>query len=93
MLVVLSGPIIAGLLLNQPKLSTIPTISALFVGLVRINGTHRQQVTATGVATVGVTLALLIANLVSGSFWLRDRGYFHRHFSLGASRLSWHDDG
>ena len=66
----LGGPVAAGFVLGQPKLSTIPTIAALFVGIVSVNGTYRQQATATGAATLGVTLALLVANLVSGSFWL-----------------------
>ncbi len=66
----LGGPVAAGFLLGQPQLSTIPTIAALFVGIVSVSGTYRQQATATGMATLGVTLALLVANGVSGSFWL-----------------------
>ena len=69
-LLILSGPIAAGFFLGQPKLSAIPTVSAFFVGTIAVKGTYRQQAVATSMATVGVTLALLIANIVSGNFWL-----------------------
>ncbi len=66
-LLVLIGPLAVGFWLGQPKLSAIPTISALFVGIVAVNGTYWQQVRATGAAAIGITLALLLANLVSGN--------------------------
>ena len=70
MLLVLSGPLAVGFYLGQPKIIAIPTIAAFLVEIVPVSGTYRHQVTARGIATVGITLALLIANLVSGSFWL-----------------------
>ncbi|WP_319423604.1 FUSC family protein [Pleurocapsa sp. FMAR1] len=70
MLLVLSGPLAVGFFLGQPKISAIPTIAAFLVEIVPVSGAYRHQVTARGIATVGITLALLIANLVSGSFWL-----------------------
>ncbi len=70
MLLVLSGPLAVGFFLGQPKIIAIPTIAAFLVEIVPVSGTYRHQVTTRGIATVGITLALLIANLVSGSFWL-----------------------
>ncbi len=83
----LGGPVAAGFLLGQPKLSTIPTIAALFVGIVSASGTYRQQATTTGAAAVGVTLALLVANLVSGSFWLAVFTTFVVIFALSLASL------
>ena len=69
-LLILSGPLAAGFFLGQLSLSAIPTISALFVGIVNVNGTYRQQIRGTGSAAIGIALALLLANLVSGSIGL-----------------------
>ena len=70
MLLVLSGPLAVGFFISQPKIIAIPTIAAFMIEIVPVSGTYRHQVTTRGIATVGITLALLIANLVSGSFWL-----------------------
>lgn len=86
-LLILSGPIAVGFFFGQPKLSAIPTISAFFVGMINVNGTYRQQAAATGAATIGVTLALLIANLVSGSLWLAILTTFIFIFLLGLANL------
>ena len=69
-LLVLGGPIGVGFILGQLKISAIPTITALTVGMVNKNGTYRQQAIATGTATVGIALALLIANLIDAHLWL-----------------------
>ena len=69
-LLILSGPLAVGFALGQPKLSAISTVSAFFIGTIAVKGTYRQQAVATCMATLGVTLALLIANLVCSSFWL-----------------------
>ena len=70
MLLVLSGPIVAGVLLNNHGLTTISTIAAFSVGLVAVSGTYQRQAMAMGAAAIAVTLALLLANLVSSSIWL-----------------------
>ncbi|WP_052055579.1 FUSC family membrane protein [Myxosarcina sp. GI1] len=86
-LLVLGAPIAVGFLLGKPTASAIATISALFVGMVNINGTYRQQALAIGTATVGITLALLIANLVSSNFWLTIATTFTVIFVLGLAGL------
>ena len=58
MLLVLSGPLAVGFFLSQPKIIAIPTIAAFLVEIVPVSGAYRHQVTARGIATVGITLAL-----------------------------------
>ncbi|PZO55526.1 MAG: hypothetical protein DCF15_10380 [Phormidesmis priestleyi] len=65
----------------------MPTIAALFVGIVSVSGTYRQQAAATGADTLGVTSTLLVANLVSGSFWLALFTTFIVIFSLSLASL------
>lgn len=86
-LLILSVPIAVGFFLGQPKLSAIPTISAFFIGTIAVNGTYRQQAVAISAASVGVTLSLLIANLVSGNFWLAILTTFIFIFLLGLASL------
>ena len=69
-LLVLGGPIMVGFLLGHPKISSVPAISALFVGMINKDGTYRQQATTTTTATVVMALTLLIANLVNTHPWL-----------------------
>ena len=87
MLLILGGPIAMGFWLGQPEISAIPTLSALFVGLVKVNGTYRRQAKATGIAAVGITVALLVANLVSPHFWLAIATTFITIFLLGLAGL------
>lgn len=87
MLLILGGPIAIGFWMGQPKISAIPTLSALFVGLVKVNGTYQRQAKATGIAAVGITLALLVANLVSPHFWLAIATTFTVIFLLGLAGL------
>lgn len=86
-LLILSGPLAAGFFLGQPKLSAIPTVSAFFIGTIAVKGTYRQQAVATSMATLGVTLALLIANFVSGNFWLAILTTFTFIFLLSLASL------
>ncbi len=69
-LLILIGPVVAGFLLHDPKVSVIPTLSALSVGLITVGGTYRQQAKIMGGAAITVTLALLLANLISHHFLL-----------------------
>lgn len=87
MLLVLSGPIVTGILLNQPELTTISTIAAFSVGLVVVSGTYQRQAKAMGAAAIAVTLALLLANLVSSSVWLTLAATFSVVFLLTFASL------
>lgn len=66
----LSGPRGVGFLIGHPTASAIAVMAALFVGMVDIGGAYRQKATAMIAAAIGVTVALLIANLVSDTLWL-----------------------
>ena len=87
MLLVLSGPIVAGFLLNNPGFTTISTIAAFSVGLVVVSGTYQQQAKAMGGAAIAVTFALLLANLVSSNIWLSLAATFAVVFLLSFASL------
>ena len=86
-LLVLIGPLAVGFFLGQPKLSAIPIISALFVGILNVTGTYQQQARATGAAAIGITLALLLANLVNGNVGLAIATTFILVFLLSLASL------
>lgn len=69
-LLAVGGPIGVGFILGHPAASTTAVIAAMFVGMVDGGGAYRQKATLMLAATIGVTVALLIANLVSSTLWL-----------------------
>lgn len=86
-LLILIGPVGAGFLLHNPKLSVIPTLADLSVGLIAVGGTYRQQAKTMGAAAIAVTLALLLANLIGGSFLLTVATTFALTFLLSFASL------
>ncbi len=69
-LLAVSGPIAVGFVTGHLAASTIAVMGALFVGMVDGGGAYRQKATMMLAATIGTTVALLIANLVSSNLWL-----------------------
>ncbi|HEY9598867.1 MAG TPA: FUSC family protein [Cyanophyceae cyanobacterium] len=69
-LLAVSGPIAVGFILGHPAASAIAVMGAMFVGMVDGGGAYRQKATTMLAATLGITVALLLANLVSSSLWL-----------------------
>ena len=86
-LVFVGGPIGLGILTGQSASSAIAVLSALFVGMVDVGGAYRQKATAMMAATVGMTLMLLIANLISHNLWLMAAATFLIMFAVGFSGL------
>ena len=86
-LVFVGGPIGVGILTGQSAVSAIAVLSALFVGMVDVGGAYRQKATAMMAATAGMTLMLLVANLVSGSPGLVAVTTFWVMFAVGLSGL------
>ncbi|MEG4007764.1 hypothetical protein QUA41_17905 [Microcoleus sp. Pol11C1] len=68
-----SGPIAVGFIAGHPAASAIAVMGAMFVGMVDAGGAYRQKATVMLAATIGVTVALLVANLVSSTLWLAIR--------------------
>jgi uncharacterized membrane protein YccC len=69
-LVVLIAPIGVGIFTGHPADSVVAVLAAMFVGLADVGGAYRQKATAMIAATIGVTVAFLIANLAGGSLIL-----------------------
>ncbi|BCL37677.1 FUSC family protein [Nostoc sp. MS1] len=69
-LLILGVPIGIGIITGNAAASAIATMAAWFVGMVNVDGTYRQQLTAMIAATIAVTTVFLIASLVSGHLWL-----------------------
>lgn len=82
-----SGPIGVGFILGHPAASAIAVMGAMFVGMVDGGGAYRQKATVMLAATIGVTVALLIANLVSGTLWLAIPTTFFVMFIAGLAGL------
>jgi uncharacterized membrane protein YccC len=86
-LLAVSGPIAVGFILGHPAASAIAVMGAMFVGMVDAGGAYRQKATAMLAATLGVTVALLIANLVSSTLWLSIPTTFLVMFIAGLAGL------
>ncbi|MEJ6485901.1 FUSC family membrane protein [Nostoc punctiforme UO1] len=86
-LLVVSGPIAVGFITGHPAASTIAVMGAMFVGMVDTGGAYRQKATVMLAATIGVTVALLIANLVSSNLWLAIPTTFLVMFIAGLAGL------
>ena len=86
-LLAVSGPIAVGFVVGHPAASAIAVIAALFVGMVDGGGAYRQKATAMLAATIGTTVALLIANLVSSNLWLAIPTTFLVMFIAGLAGL------
>ncbi len=86
-LLAVSGPIAVGFITGHPAASAIAVIAALFVGMVDGGGAYRQKATAMLAATIGTTVALLIANLVSSNLWLAIPTTFLVMFIAGLAGL------
>src|SRR5919202_68260 len=86
-LLAVSGPIGVGFILGHPAASAIAVMGAMFVGMVDAGGAYRQKATAMLAATLGVTVALLIANLVSSTLWLSIPTTFLVMFIAGLAGL------
>ena len=86
-LLILIGPVAVGFAIGNPKVSVIPTLAALSVGLITVGGTYRKQAKAMGAAAIAVTLALLLANLVGDSLLLRLAATFVLTFALSFASL------
>ncbi|OUL30084.1 hypothetical protein BV378_04275 [Nostoc sp. RF31YmG] len=69
-LLALGGPVAIGILTGNGAASAIAVMAAMFVSMVDVGGAYRQKATAMMAATIGVTVALLLANLVSSTLWL-----------------------
>lgn len=69
-LLVVTVPIGVGFITGTPTASTIPVMASMFVGMADVGGAYRQKATAMIAATIGITLGLLIANLVGSTPWL-----------------------
>ncbi|BAY62873.1 hypothetical protein NIES22_29490 [Calothrix brevissima NIES-22] len=66
----LGVPIALGIITGHGAASAIAVMAAMFVNMVDVGGAYRQKATAMIAATIGVTVAFLLANLVSSSLWL-----------------------
>ncbi|MEO8890469.1 MAG: FUSC family membrane protein, partial [Coleofasciculaceae cyanobacterium] len=86
-LLAVGGLIGVGFILGHPAASTTAVIAAMFVGMVDGGGAYRQKATVMLAATIGVTVALLIANLVSSSMWLTIPTTFLVMFIAGLTGL------
>lgn len=86
-LLVVSGPIAVGFITGHPATSAIAVMGAMFVGMVDGGGAYRQKATVMLAATIGVTSALLIANLVSSTLWLAIPTTFLVMFIAGLAGL------
>ncbi|MEG4343739.1 FUSC family membrane protein [Microcoleus sp. A003_D6] len=86
-LLAVSGPIAVGFVAGHPAASTIAVMGAMFVGMVDGGGAYRQKATVMLSATIGVTVALLIANLVSSTPWLAIPTTFLVMFIAGLASL------
>ncbi|MBD1919532.1 FUSC family protein [Microcoleus sp. FACHB-831] len=86
-LALVGGPIGVGILTDRAAASAIAVMAALFVGMVDVGGAYRQKATAAISATIGVTVALLIANLVSHTLWLAIPTTFFVIFIAGLAGL------
>jgi uncharacterized membrane protein YccC len=69
-LVVLIAPIGVGIIFGHPAASVVAVLAAMFVGMADVGGAYRQKAIAMSAATIGVTVALLIASLVGTTLWL-----------------------
>ncbi|OUL37656.1 hypothetical protein BV372_01465 [Nostoc sp. T09] len=69
-LLALGGPVAVGILTGNGAASAIAVMGAMFVSMADGGGAYRQKATAMMAATIGVTVALLLANLVSSTLWL-----------------------
>ncbi|MDZ8051090.1 MAG: FUSC family protein [Aulosira sp. ZfuVER01] len=66
----LGVPVAVGIITGHGAASAIAVMAAMFVSMVDVGGAYRQKATAMVAATIGVTVALLLANLVSSTLWL-----------------------
>ncbi|MBD2358199.1 FUSC family protein [Tolypothrix sp. FACHB-123] len=66
----LGVPIAVGIITGHGAASAIAVMAAMFVNMVDVGGAYRQKATAMIAATIGVTVAFLLANLVSSNLWL-----------------------
>jgi uncharacterized membrane protein YccC len=69
-LLALGGPVAVGIITGHGAASAIAVMAAMFVTMVDVGGAYRQKATAMMAATIGVTVALLLANLVNSTLWL-----------------------
>jgi uncharacterized membrane protein YccC len=86
-LLVVSGPIGVGIITGHAAASAIAVMAAMFVGMVDVGGAYRQKATAMIAATIGATVALLIANLVGSTLWLAVLTTFLVMFIAGLAGL------
>ncbi|MEG3899586.1 MULTISPECIES: FUSC family protein [unclassified Microcoleus] len=86
-LLAVSGPIAVGFITGHPAASAIAVMGAMFVGMVDTGGAYRQKATVMLAATIGVTVALLMANLVSSTLWLAIPATFLVMFIAGLAGL------
>ena len=86
-LLAVSGPVAVGFIAGHPAASAIAVMGAMFVGMVDAGGAYRQKATVMLSATIGVTLALLMANLVSSTLWLAIPATFLVMFAAGLAGL------
>jgi uncharacterized membrane protein YccC len=86
-LLAVSGPMAVGFMTSHPAASAIAAMAAMFVGMVDGGGAYRQKATVMLAATIGTTLALLIANLVSSTLWLAIPTTFLGMFIAGLAGL------
>ena len=86
-LLAVSGPIAVGFVAGNLAASTIAVMGAMFVGMVDGGGAYRQKATVMLAATIGVTVALLMANLVSSTLWLAIPATFLVMFIAGLAGL------
>ncbi|BAY27417.1 hypothetical protein NIES2100_72410 [Calothrix sp. NIES-2100] len=69
-LLALGVPVVIGIMTGNGAASAIAVMAAMFVSMVDVGGAYRQKATAMIAATIGVTVAFLLANLVSSTLWL-----------------------
>ena len=86
-LLAVSGPIAVGFITGHPAASAIGVMGAMFVGMVDAGGAYPQKATVMLSATIGVTVALLMANLVSSTLWLAIPTTFLVMFIAGLAGL------